>query len=146
MSKFSARLSETVEPIREFAKDKVPFNLGPRTSVCVYPDEERDCKHSHTSILYPKKQTVLQTGASIKGLGAHLPLDEKPVYFASKTLADVQKGYVAIELESRVVAWVMENFHHFLYASHIILQIDQKPLEAILSKSINQAKPTLQRI
>ena len=29
LSKFSARLSELVEPIRELSKDKVPFNWGP---------------------------------------------------------------------------------------------------------------------
>ena len=40
----------------------------------------------------------------------------------------------------------MEKFHHFLYASHFILETDQKPLEAILSKSLNQATPQLQRI
>ena len=40
----------------------------------------------------------------------------------------------------------MEKFHHFLYASHFILETDQKPLEAILSKSLNQATPRLQRI
>ena len=40
----------------------------------------------------------------------------------------------------------MEKFHHFLDASHFILETDQKPLEAILSKSLNQATPRLQRI
>ena len=40
----------------------------------------------------------------------------------------------------------MQEFHHFLYASHIILETDQKPLEAILSKNINQAITRLQRI
>ena len=29
LSKFSARLSELAEPIRELPKDKVPFNWGP---------------------------------------------------------------------------------------------------------------------
>ena len=53
---------------------------------------------------------------------------------------------MAIELESLAVAWAMEKFHHFLYASHFILETDQKPLEAILSKSINQKNPKLQRI
>ena len=72
--------------------------------------------------------------------------DEKPVYFASKALTEAQKGYVVIEIESLAVAWAMEKFHHFLYASHFILETDQKPLEAILSKSLNQATPRLQRI
>ena len=100
----------------------------------------------------PKKQTVLQTDASIKGLGACLLQEEKPVYFASKALTKVQFryvaqwGYVAMELELLAVAWMMEKFYHFLYASHFILETNQKPLEAILSKSINQATPRLQKI
>ena len=80
---------------------------------------------------------MLQTNASIKGLSACLLQDEKAVYFASRALMDAQKGYVAIELESFAAAWAMEKFHHFLYASHFILETDQKPLEAIVLKSIN---------
>ena len=68
------------------------------------------------------------------------------MYFASKALTETQKGYVAIELESLVVGWTMEKFHHFLYSTHFILETNQKPLEAILSKSLNQATPQLQRI
>ena len=94
----------------------------------------------------PKKQTVLQTVVSIKGLGTCLLQEEKPVYFASKALTDAQQGYVAIELELLAVAWVWEKFHNFLYASHFILEIDQKPFKAILSKSINHTTPRLQRI
>ena len=84
---------------------------------------------------------VLQTDASCKGLGACLLQDEKPVYFASKALTEMQKGYVAIELESLVVTWAMEKFHHFLYRNQFTLETDQKSLEAILSKSLNQATP-----
>ena len=94
----------------------------------------------------PRKQTVLQTDTNIKGLAECLLQDEKLVYFASKALPEAQKGYVAIEIESLAVAWAMEKFHHFLYARHVILETDQKPLEAILSKSLNQATPRLQRI
>ena len=83
----------------------------------------------------PKKQMVLQTDASIKGLGACLLQEEKPVYFTSKALTDAQRGYVAIKIELLSVAWAMEKFHHFLYASHFILETDQKLLEAILLKS-----------
>ena len=94
----------------------------------------------------PRKQTTLQTDASIKGLGACLLQDSKSVYFASKALTGAQKGYVAIKLESLAVAWAMEKFYHFLYASYFLLETDQKLLEAILSKSLNQATPGMQRI
>ena len=40
----------------------------------------------------------------------------------------------------------MEKFHHFLCASHFILETDQKPCDTILSKSLNQATPRLQCI
>ena len=83
---------------------------------------------------------------SIKGLGACLLQDQKPVYFASKALTETQQGYTAIEIELLAVAWAMEKFHHFLYVNHFILEMDQKPLEAILSKSLNQATARLQRI
>ena len=82
--------------------------------------------------------------ATIKDLDACLLQDEKHVYFVSKALTDAQKGYIVTALESFAVAWAMEKFHLFLYASHFILVTDQKPLEAIFSKSINQATPMLQ--
>ena len=94
----------------------------------------------------PDKPTVLQTDSSCKGLGACLLQNERPVYFASRALTETQKGYIAIELESLVVTWVMEKFHHFLYGNKFVLETDQKPLELILSKSLNQATPRLQRI
>ena len=69
-----------------------------------------------------------------------------PVCFASMALTDAQKDYVVIELESLAVAWATKTFYHFLYASHFMLETDQKPLTAISFKSLAQAKPRLQRI
>ena len=40
----------------------------------------------------------------------------------------------------------MEKFQHFLYGNHFILETDQKHLETILARSLNQATPRLQRI
>ena len=87
---------------------------------------------------------MLQTDASIKGLAACLLQEVKPLYFVSKALTETQKGYVTLEIELLALAWAMEKFHHFLYASHFILETDQKSLEAILSKSLNQATPRMQ--
>ena len=146
LSRCSARLSELAEPIRELCKDKVLFNWGLEHQAAFKQMKHEIVRAPILAYYNPKKETILQTDASVKGLGACLLQDQKPVYFASKALTETQRGYVAIEIESLAVAWAMEKFHHFLYASHFILETDQKPLEAILSKSLNQATPQLQRI
>ena len=139
-------MSEIAEFIRELAKDKVPFNWGPEHQSTFTQMKKENASAPILAYYNPKKQTVLQTDASIKGLGACLLQEEKPVYFTSKALTDAQWGYVAIELESRAFARVMGNFHHFLYASHFILETDEKLLEAISPKTNNQATTLLQRI
>ena len=146
LSKFSAQLSDLAEPICELSKERVPFNwaLEHEEAFCLIKKEVTAAPI--LAYYNPNKAMVLQMDASCKGLGACLPQNEKPVYFASKALTETQKGYMAIELESLAVAWVMEKFHHFLYGNEFTLETDQKPLEAILSKSLNQVTPWLQRI
>ena len=108
-------------------KEESTFQLGPRTSICFYPDEARIVSAPILAYYNPKKQIVFQTDAGIKGLGTCLLQDEKPVYFASKALMEAQQVYVAIELESLAVVWAMEKFHHFLYASHFIWKLIRSP-------------------
>ena len=141
LSKFSARLSELAEPIRELSKEKVPFNWGPEHDEAFCSIKKEVTAAPILAYYNPNKPTVLQMDTSCKGLGACLLQNEKPVYFASKALTEMQKGYTAIELESLAVAWVMEKLHHFLYGNEFTLETNQKPLEAILSKSLNQATP-----
>ena len=93
-----------------------------------------------------KKETVLQTDASIKGLGACLLQDGHPIYFTCKSLHSAECRYVTIELKALAVTWTMEKFHHFLYASHFTLETDQKPLETILAKSLTEATLQLQQL
>ena len=105
LSNILARLSELAERFRELSEDKIPFNWGCEHQVASQQmKRELSCAPVLT-YYYPKKQTVMQTDASIKGLGACLLQEEQSVYFASKSLSEAQKGYVAIEIESFTVAW-----------------------------------------
>ena len=103
---------------------KVPFNWGPEHQSAFTQMKQEILSAPILAYYNPKKQNILQTDASIKGLGACLLQEEKPIYFESKALTETQQGYIAIELESLLVAWVMGRFHHFLYASHFILETD----------------------
>ena len=127
-------------------KEKVPFNWGPEHQELFAMLKKEIVRAPVLAYYNPQKETILQTDASTKGLGACLLQEEKPIYFASKALTKTQRGYVAIKLESLAVAWAVEKFHHFLYGCHFILETDQKLLEAILSRSLNQATPRLQHI
>ena len=144
--KFSARLSELTEPICELSKERVPFNWEPEHEEAFCLIKKEVTAAPILAYYNPNKSTVLQMDVSCKGLGTCLLQNEKPIYFTSKALTETQKGYMAIELESLAVAWAMEKFHHFLYENEFTLETDQKPLEAILSKSLNQVTPRLQRI
>ena len=113
LSKFSLRLSELAEPLRELTKVKVPFHWGPEHSQA-FTQMKTEISSAPVLAYYdPKKKTVLQTEASIKGFGACLLQVEKTVYFANKVLTEAQKGYVVIELGSLAVASAVEKFHHF---------------------------------
>ena len=141
LTKFSPRLTELAEPIRELVKEKVPFNWGPEHQELLTMLKKEIVRAPILAYYNPWKETVLQTDASTKGLGACLLQDKNPIYFTSKALTEMQRGYIAIEIESLAVACAVKKFHHFLYGCHFILETDQKPLEAILSKSLNQVTP-----
>ena len=66
-----------------------------------------------------------------------------PCVFPSKPLTTSQQNHVAIELEASV-SWAVQKFHHYLYGKPFMLQTDQKPLQAILSKSLVEAIPHMQ--
>ena len=72
MSKFSARLSELVEPIRKLSKDKVPFNWGPEHQETFKQMKREIARVPILAYYNPRKQTVLQIDASIKGTGCML--------------------------------------------------------------------------
>ena len=146
LSKFSPRLTELAKPIRELVKEKVPFNWGLKHQESFTMLKKEIVRVPVLAYYNPQKETILQTDTSTKGLGACLLQDEKPIYFTSKALTETQRGYLAVKIESLALAWAVEKFHHFLYGCHFILETDQKLLEAILSRSLNQATPRLQCI
>ena len=79
------------EPIRELSKDKVPFNWGPELQETFKHMKKEIARDPILAYHNPRKQNILQTDASIKGLGACFLQDEKWVYFASKALTEAQK-------------------------------------------------------
>ena len=143
LSKFSARLSKLSEPIWELSNERVLFNWGPEHREAFDVIKKELVKVPILAYYNPNKETVLQTDASIKGLGACLLQNGKPVYFASKALTETQKGYVAIELESLAVVWAIEKFLHFIYGTYFNLETDQKTTRGNTFKEFEPCNTTI---
>ena len=90
LSKFSARLSELAGPIRKLSKDKVPFIWGPEHQAAFKQMKKEIVRAPMLTYYNPKKETIMQTNASIKGLGTCLLQGQKPLYFVSKALTETQ--------------------------------------------------------
>ena len=93
LTKFSLRLTELSKPIRELIKEKVPFNWDPEHQESFTMLKKELVRAPVLAYYNPQKETILQTDASTKGLGACLLQDEKPIYFTSKALTEMQRGY-----------------------------------------------------
>ena len=90
LSKFFVRLSVLAEPIRELSKYKVPLNWGPEYQEAFNQMKREIVRTPILADYNPRKETVLQTDASTKGLGTCLLQEQRPVYFVSKALTEAR--------------------------------------------------------
>ena len=91
-------------------------------------------------------ETILQTDASKKGLGACLIQNGKVVCYASRALTKTEQNYQNLEQEALGTIWGMEKFHYFLYGKEFTLETDQKPLVSIYKEHMVDISPRVQRL
>ena len=82
------------------------------------------------SIPVPGKTFILQTDASLNGLGAMLIQEGEcaPISFISRKLKPAERNYSVIELECLAIKWAIEYFYQYLYGSKFIVRTDHAPL------------------
>ena len=94
----------------------------------------------------PNGDAIIETDASLKGLGAVLIQNGRPVRFLSKSLTSTEADYSNIERELLAVLFACEKLHTYAYGRKTVIHTDHKPLESIFAKPISLAPARLQRM
>ena len=146
LAPFIPNLSDTTEPLRALMKKGAVFEWSPSHDQAFERAKNSVCDTTSLAYFDTRKKTVIQVDSSLRGIGAVLMQDGKPVAFASKALTEAEQRYANIERELLAVVFGCERFHTYVFGSHFTVETDHKPLENIAQKSLANTPPRLQRL
>ena len=86
----------------------------------------------------PNRPTIISADASSTGIGAVLiQIQEngarRPICSASRSLSETEKRYAVIEKEAVAVTWASEKFSDYVLGIPFVVEIETKPLTALLN-------------
>lgn len=146
LNRFSPVLAQVAQPIRNLLKRDTPYLWQAEQQEAFQKIKDTISKSPILAYYDPEKENLIQSDASMSGLGCVLLQDGKPVCYASRSLTDAESRYSNIERELLAACWSLEKFHHYVYGKKAVIETDHKPLESIWKKSIASASPRLQRL
>lgn len=135
--RFVPCFAKIAAPLHHLLAKGITFNW---TLECQQAFEDLKDKLINTPILaYPdfNKSFVLETDASIRGLGAVLLQKQSdgkfhPVAYASRSLAITEERYSITDLETLAVVWAISHFQYYLYGHDVTVRTDHQAVKAIL--------------
>ena len=135
--RFIRGFAKTAQPLHALTQKGAPFEW---TQSCQNAFEELKSHLTESPLLaYPDfdKSFILETDASVKGLGAVLSQVQAdgrphPVAYASRALSPQEKHYAVTELESLAVVWAVNHFHAYLYGHDVVVFTDHSAVKAVL--------------
>ncbi|XP_029701916.1 uncharacterized protein K02A2.6-like [Takifugu rubripes] len=151
VGKFSPRIAELSQPIRELLKADSDWAWG---SMQQRAFEELRRELSSPTILAqysPNRATKVAADASSFGLGGVLSQKQlsgewRPVAFISRSMTEAECRYAQIEKEALALTWACERFQSYLIGMDFLIQTDHKPLISLLgSRALDDLPPRILR-
>lgn len=150
LGKFTPKLAEMTQPLRELLSKSKSWTWGPAQSSAFLKVKQELSKPTTLALYDPSAPTKIAADASAFGLGAVIlqKADSiwKPVAFASRSMSDTERRYAQIEKEALATTWACEKFADFIIGKHIEIETDHKPLVPLLgSKDLDRLPPRVLR-
>ena len=127
LGKFSSKIADISQPLRELMSTKRAWVWGPAQDKAFM---EELSKPSVLALYDPNAETKVSADASSFGLGVVLLQSKnstwKPVAYTSRSLSDAEKHYAQIEKEALATTWGCEKVPSLIETNH-------KPLVPLLN-------------
>ncbi len=146
MKRYTKELTKLCHPLRDLVKSKTIFSWETQHQKA-FESVKAELMSTPTLAFYDEtKQHTIQTDASLKGLGAVLLQEGKPVIYASRSLLPAEERYSNIERELLGMVFGLERLHNLIFGGPIEIQTDHQPLVNIVNKQVCDVSPRLQRL
>ena len=150
LGKFSPRVAEITQPLRELLSSKKAW-IWDQPQEAAFEMIKKELSQPTVLALYnPLAATKVSADASSFGLGAVLFQKVegawKPVAYASRAMSDTETRYAQIEKEALAATWACEKFHNYILGKEFSIESDHKPLIPLLgSKNLDNLPPRILR-
>ena len=144
MAKFLPKLSDVLDPIRQLARESVPWQWTRAQDEAFKTVQNLVTKAPVLAFYDPSSELIIQCDSSQKGLGTALTQNGRPIAFASRALTDTETRYPQIEKEMLAIVYSLHIFHQYAFGRYTVIDSDHKPLESVLKKPLANAPRRLQ--
>lgn len=131
LKRYLVKLTKLSEPLKPLLREDTEWRWDSSHQEAFDAIKEELTKTSLLAYFNPKAEQVIQTDASMKGLGAVLLQDGRPVIYVSRTFTPAEERYSNIARDFLEVVFAMERLHNYVYDGPVRVQTDHKPLETI---------------
>ena len=138
--KFLPNLSHNLAPLHRLLQKHTSWEWGPPQQEAF--DAAKDALTSDQVLVHydPDKELILACDASPYGVGAVLSHrmedgSDKPIAFASRSLAPAEKRYSQLDKEGLAIIFGVKRFHQYLVGRHFVILSDHKPLQHLFRET-----------
>jgi len=115
LNKFIEHKTDIQEPISQLTQKNASFVWEKPQQKAFNPLKSVITSAPALAYFDNTKETVLNVDASIKGFGAVIMQDGKPVALGSTTFTNYKRRFVNIERELLAIVWGAQKFHTYVY-------------------------------